>query len=157
MKNNSVFHILCLFSAITLLGCTNHEPSDPPCNAPMKEWPFPSNASRWLFAPIKAGDTLNFRVYRRPDRSMPYSYIKTESFMIKDTMIKKFKTGNIFKTLSDCNKFSLNDYLVADITGPEPLTCLLTNDPNTNLQIQIQNKLFTQYADLFGPQQPWLG
>ena len=114
---------------------------------PIKEYPFPPNASKWLFDPIKPGDTLKFKVYHRNDRSSPYVYRRAETFFIKDTAIKRIEQDNIFT--NNCNEFMYSDFLVAQITGPEPLTCQLDNLSITDLLITLNNKQFEIGADQY--------
>src|ERR1017187_263943 len=112
----SVF--LFITGIIIFFACNKPDTSNN-CNDPIREWPFPSTASRWLFDPIRAGDTLKFKVYRRVNRSSPYVYLREETFMIKDTGIQKILLPNTY-TAFNCNEQMLCEYLMADITGPEP-------------------------------------
>jgi len=94
---------------------------------------------------------MKFNVFHRDSRFFPYVFRKQETFIIKDTMIKKFETGNAnWDPVINCNDSIINDYLVADITGPEKLTCLLTNDSYTQLNISLRGMSYNaadfQYA-----------
>ncbi len=121
-------------------GCQKPDDSNT-CNDPIKEWPFLSTASRWLFDPIKVGDMIKFNVYHRNDRSSPYVYRRSETFMVKDTGIQKVTQPNAYTNLN-CNELMIGDYLVADITGPESLTCELDYLAYTDLLITLQGENF---------------
>ena len=145
MKYLYNFSLFTLFIILTLLPACNENDGTGPCTDPIATYVFPSSASKWLFQPIVPKDTIKFNVYHRDNRSSPYVYRKSESFIIKDTVIKKIEMKN-FVTYN-CNQFMYNDYLVADITGPESLTCELDNGAITQLIINLQNIEF-EVADI---------
>jgi hypothetical protein len=142
MKNISklLFPLFCLF-LFNILSCKK-EPSHTTCKEPPFEEVFPSSASRWLFKPVKIGDTLNFRIYFK-DKANGGKYIfrKEESFVIQDTLIEKRKEKNYFKSIH-CNEWIINDYLIAKITGPELLEMELTSKSITTLAIRFKDKNF---------------
>jgi len=141
VKNLKTIIQACTFSLFTILMsfCSCSPPVDYNCYDPIKEWPFPNTGSRWLFQPIVPGTTFKFKVYHRKDRNSPYVYRRDESFFIKDTMIKKIEEANIH-TQQNCNQWMTSDYLVADITGPESMTCELSNGGLTTLIIDWRGK-----------------
>jgi len=140
VKNLKTIIQACTFSLFTILMsfCSCSPPVDNNCYDPIKEYPFPSTGSRWFFQPIVPGTTFKFKVYHRKDRNSPYVYRRDESFFIKDTMIKRIQETNIHS--QNCNQWMTSDYLAADITGPESMTCELSN--GSRLLIILRKKYF---------------
>jgi len=135
-----IFPLVLIALAVSLWACQKPDDS-PKCDTPMRTLAFPSTASRWLFQPMKPGDSLKFKVYHRNDRNSGYIYQRDETYTIKDTVIKPFQVVNIFRDDNhDCNEFMTSDYLVADMAGPQKMTCELDNLSYTTLHITFRGK-----------------
>jgi len=135
-----IFPIVLFALAVGFWTC--QKPDDNTCNDPIHEYPFRFNASRWLFDPIKPGDSIKFKVYHKDKANGgKYAYLRDEGFFIKDTGIQKVQELNTNKD-ANCNDWMINDYLIADIKGPESLTCKLTNGSYTDLVINLKYREF---------------
>jgi hypothetical protein len=135
------YYPVFLLLICSLSGCVKN---DAPCTDPPREYPVPASASRWLLAPIVPGDSLKFKVYRKDKANGgKYIYLRDEHFYIKDTVIEKITTKNIWPDFN-CNELMINDYLTAEITGSEPFKIKIDNNSITWLIIELQNKKFAE-------------
>ena len=145
--------VIILISCMLLFSC-NEDDGTGPCMAPIADYPFPAGASTWLLTPIKIGDTMKFKMYYRANRNSNYVYRRSENFVNKDTMLKKIQVMNTY-TSFNCNDYMTVHYMVANIIGPETLSCQLTDQ--NDFEVGLRGTAFNKGAAAYqSHQNEWL-